>query len=194
MQVDLKGDLNLARQITSGDEKALADFYKRHADPLFGFIFHKLDGSRSDAEEIWQDTLLAALRALPTFRGESRLFTWLCAIGRCKVIDHLRRSRKQTLSLEGDNEERMNALLDSGPLPEEIILSDAHRAEVIRIMQDLPGEYATALMTRYGEELSVEDTALLLGKSYKATESLLARARKAFQDLYEKKGASYDER
>jgi RNA polymerase sigma-70 factor, ECF subfamily len=194
MQADLKADLNLARQITSGDEKALANFYQQHADPLFGFIFHKLGGSRSDAEEIWQDTLLAALRALPTFRGESRLFTWLCAIGRRKVIDHLRRSGKHPLSLDGDNEGRVNALLDTGPMPEEIILSGTNRAEVIRILQELPGEYARALVARYGEERSVEDVAVLLGKSYKATESLIARARKAFQDSYERKGASQNER
>jgi RNA polymerase sigma-70 factor, ECF subfamily len=187
MQTDLKADLSLARRVTEGDEDALADFYHRHADPLYGYIFHQLDGERSDAEEIWQDTFLAALKGLPDFRGESRLFTWLCAIGQRKVIDHLRRRGKPALSLEDDDRRQMAALLDSTPLPEETLLSRAVRAEVIGILQDLPEEYARALAARYGEECSVEEVAILLKKSYKATESLLSRARKAFQDAYGRK-------
>jgi RNA polymerase sigma-70 factor, ECF subfamily len=184
MQTDLEADLSLAKRIMDGDESALADFYKRHADSLYGYIFHQLDGERCDAEEIWQDTFMAALNALPDFRGECRLFTWVCAIGRRKVADHFRRTGKPVISLEDFRAPGDARLLDKAPLPEEILLSGVTRVEVIDILQELPEEYARALVARYVDERSVEEIARLLKKSYKAAESLLSRARKAFQDAF----------
>ena len=62
-------DLTLARQVTDGDERALEAFYPRYADPLFAFIYHHIDESHPDAEDVWQETLLAAINALPAYRG-----------------------------------------------------------------------------------------------------------------------------
>ena len=67
-------DLTLARRTAAGDQSALALLYERYADPLFAFICHYLGGSRADAEEIWQDTLLAAIQSMETYRKQSRVF------------------------------------------------------------------------------------------------------------------------
>jgi RNA polymerase sigma-70 factor (ECF subfamily) len=176
-------DLTLARQVADGDETALEPFYARYADPLFAFIYHHLDESHPDAEDIWQETLLAAINALPAYRGQSRLFTWLCGIARHKVADHFRRQGRSVAEVFSDvPEAELAALIGAGTLPEEVVVRRATRVRVVQALATLRDDYRTALVARYADEQSVDEVAHQLGRSYKATESLLSRARVAFQE------------
>jgi len=69
MDEDCKDDLDLAARVVQGDASAFEAFYARHANLVFAFIYHHLNGARSDAEEVWQDTFVAAIQALPSCRG-----------------------------------------------------------------------------------------------------------------------------
>lgn len=178
---DNADDLVLARRTAAGDERALAALYERYADPLFAFVYHHLDGERAEAEEVWQETWLAALRALPAYRGRSRLFTWLCAIARHKLTDRARRRGPPVTALSELSPQELAALVDAGPLPEDVVLAQATRARVAATLGALPADYRAALVARYADERGVDEVARLLGKSYKATESLLSRARAAFR-------------
>jgi RNA polymerase sigma-70 factor (ECF subfamily) len=176
-------ELQLIRRITRGEESALADFYRDYAPPLYAFIYNRLGGERTDAEDIWQETLLAALRAFPSYRGDSRLFTWLCAIARHKIADHRRKfgriSDAAACSGEWDEESLENVTLLA-----EDAQSGEVRSQVIETLQALPADYRAALIARYVNERSVTEIANLLGKSYKAAEALLSRARSAFQTAF----------
>lgn len=175
-------DLALTRRVTAGEEQALTDFYNRYADPLFAFIYHRLSTSRDDAEEVWQDTLLAAVHALPAYRGQSRLFTWLCGIARHKIGDHCRRTRRVLDPVEtGQSLDELGERMAVGPLPEEILARMDTRLRVVETLAALPDEYRTVLTARYGDGCSVSEVATLLGRTYKATESLLSRAKAAFR-------------
>jgi RNA polymerase sigma-70 factor (ECF subfamily) len=181
--MDSDGDLALANQIVDGDEAALAAFYALHADPLFAFIYHRMDGARLDAEDIWQEALLSAVRALPTYRGQCRLFTWLCSIARHKIADHFRRRGWWLTDAFSDLPDwRLASLVSLSPLPEEIVTGRATRARVVQALALLPEEYQKALVARYADEHSVSEVAQMLNRTYKATESLLSRARVALRD------------
>jgi RNA polymerase sigma-70 factor, ECF subfamily len=180
MQPQPSDEILLAQRITQGDLRALEDLFQCFADPLFAFIFHHMHGERADAEEIWQDTLVAALHALPGYRGESRLFTWLCAIARHKIADHYRKQGSAARQAQKASEISA-AMLAQDLLPEEALLSGTVRSRVIETLYSLPEDYRQALTARYMEERPVAEVAHLLGKSYKAAESLLVRARQAFQ-------------
>lgn len=176
-------DLDLAKQIAKGNETALATFYTRYADSLFAFIYHHLDKSRPDAEDIWQDTLLAALRAMPSFRGQSHMFTWLCSIARHKIADFFRQRGSATINVFSDvSETQLSTLVSSTPQPEDMVIQQATRIRVIEALALLTEDYRTALVARYADERSVDEVARLLGRTYKATESLLSRARVAFRE------------
>jgi len=176
-------EIALAQRIAAGDEAALAAFYERYADPLFAFIYHHVDERRTDAEELWQETLLAALHALPTYRGQAALFSWLCSIARHKIADYGRRRGHNAAELFSDLPEGLLAeLTATTPLPEEVVMHKATRAHVIEALGTLTEDYRKALVARYAEEYSVDETARLLGRTYKATESLLARARTALRE------------
>ena len=181
--MNVQDDSTLIRQILAGSEPALAALYNRYTDPLFAFIYHHLPDLRPEAEEVWQETWLAALNALPAYSGRSRFFTWLCGIARHKLADYYRRCRRtQTLPLDPPGEVDVLAeLVDEGPLPEEIVLRQANRTRVVAVLAMLPEDYRAALAARYADGQSVPEVARLLGKSYKATESVLTRARVAFR-------------
>ena len=177
-------DLAVVHRIVAGDEGALNAVYARYADPLYAFIHHRMDGRREDVEEVWQDTWLAAFRSFPTFTGNSRLFTWLCGIARHKIADFLRRSQRVDAIRVDEPADDPAQLLDPGPLTEEIVESQATRLRVVTAMAALPDDYQSALVARYADGRSVEDVARILGRTYKATESLLSRARSAFRAAF----------
>ena len=62
--------------------------------------------------------------------------------------------------------------------------TELHRAAVITALNALPERYALALEAKYGDGLAVEEIAVLLGVTTVAAQSLLARAREAFRDLW----------
>ncbi|MBN1584100.1 MAG: RNA polymerase sigma factor [Anaerolineae bacterium] len=185
-------DPRLVKRIIAGDERAVDVFFERYADLLFAFIIHRMDGERAEAQDVWQETLIAALGALPTWREESKLFTWLCAIARHKIADQYRRQGRAVSTAFSDvSKVRLSALLADGPLPEDVIVHRATQVRVVEALGALREDYRRVLVARYAQGCSVKQVARILGRTYKATESLLSRAREAFRkvlaDLEEEK-------
>lgn len=187
MRPDYKDDLNLATRVVQGDTSAFDDFYARYADLVFAFIYHLLKGARADVEDIWQDTFTVAVRALPGYRGKSRLSSWLCGIARHKVTDFLRSKSRNREIVSPLSYKQLLKLMDNGPLPDEMMQQDMIRAQIVEALAGLPVEYRNVLIVRYVEEQPVEEVARRLGRSYKATESLLSRARAKLRDLLKDK-------
>lgn len=183
MDSDHKEDVELAARVAQGDAGAFNEFYANHADLVFAFIYHLLNGARADAEEIWQDTFVAAMRALPGYRGQSRLSSWLCGIARRKVADFHRRQGGAVGTASSAPPQRLLELMDSGPLPDLVLQQNAARARMVEALAGLPVDYRDVLVGRYVDGRPVEELARGLGRSYKATESLLSRARSALRDL-----------
>jgi len=183
MESDFRDDMDLAARVAQGNVRAFDEFYNGHADMVFAFIYHLLNGNRTDAEEVCQDTFVTALRALPDFRGQSRLSSWLCGIARRKVADLYRRRGGKAGLVSSVPPEQLVELMDSGPLPDAVLQQGAVRARMVEALAGLPADYRDALLARYVEGQSVEEVARRLGRNYKATESLLSRARSALRDL-----------
>jgi RNA polymerase sigma-70 factor (ECF subfamily) len=178
-------DLELVRRVTRGDEKALKNFYDIYADLLYVYIKHLLtETPRTVVEDIWQETLISALKGIPSFRGNSRLFTWICGIAKHKVFDYCRRKK---ISITVHSHEYINNfenLIDTNILPEDYVEQQATRRCVIETLGILPAKYQIILIQRYIDGSRVEDIAKSIGKTYKATESLLTRARLAFKSAF----------
>jgi len=180
-------DLALARRLLAGDESGFEEFFAEYFPRLFRFASARLGGDQDAAEEVTQATLIRALDKLDTYRGEAALFTWLCALCRHEVSAWLERSgrvRQETLI---DDRPEIRAALDAVAAS---LVDDPEKAfdrkELSRLVQatldHLPGRYADALEWKYIERLSVQEISDRLGLGYKATESLLSRARQAFRD------------
>jgi len=77
-------DYELVRRVATCDDVALIDLYRRHAPVILNQILLVVD-ERTLAEEILQDTMIVLWRQAWTFRGESRVRTWMIAIARRHV-------------------------------------------------------------------------------------------------------------
>lgn len=98
-----------------GDRTDPLEWVDRHGDYLFNMACSRLH-DRSVAEDIVQETLLAALKARASFAGRSSERTWLAAILKRKIADHLRRLYRERETFESEtNESRAGgAFLETG--------------------------------------------------------------------------------
>ena len=79
--VTVPSDLSLVRRIIDGDERAFRVLYDRHT-PRLKMLVRRLLGRRAvDADDVLQETWLAACRSLHQYRGDAQLSTWLTSIG-----------------------------------------------------------------------------------------------------------------
>lgn len=162
-------DNELLERILSGDMRAMETLMRLHNRTLFRTA-HAILRDEAEAEEAVQDAYVKAYRNLGTFRGESKLSTWLVRIAANEAL--MRRRRAPTRVEPAEQEPASEA-----PGPEE----DAERAEVRRLLEAginaLPDGYRAVFVLRGVEELSVEETGLALGIPDATVRSRYFRAR-----------------
>ncbi len=177
---------DLVRRLRRRDADVFPQLYDLLGDRLYAFVFNLVDRDHGVAEDIVQDVWLTALRGVDRYEGRGRLYTWLCGIALHKVQDHWRRvgrdsERRYRSPGEAETDETLD-LIDTEPLPEEIVEREETRQLVREAVSFLPDHYRTVLHLKYVEQLSAQEIALLLNKSPKAVESSLCRARLALRD------------
>jgi RNA polymerase sigma-70 factor (ECF subfamily) len=167
----------LVAGVLAKDRKATGEFVAHCAGWLYPFVQSRLVPRGEEVDDLMQEIVLAAWQALPTFRGEASLRSWVMGIARHKLEDYYRR---KLYVAESPEEE---ALYEPYTMPEldHQIDSAALREKVQDTLALLPEPYALALIWRYRDEKSVREMAQLTGKTEKAIERLLARARQNFR-------------
>jgi RNA polymerase sigma-70 factor, ECF subfamily len=171
---------DLVKKIQKGDQDAFKVLYLKYSDLLFTYIIHNLSNNQDIAPDIWQETWCIAVEKLDNFQFKSSFFTWLCAIAKNKIYDYYRQTKQREsfvsngkIHFDIDSEETDNELIDAET-----------QSEVVTVLADLNDEYTFLLKAKYIENKSTDEIAIAIGKSYKATESMLARARNAFRKKF----------
>lgn len=183
-------DKRLVKQLLAGDERAFDRFYKENFARLYRFAIARMSDDSEGAREVVQVTLTRAIRKMHTFRAESALFTWLCAICRNEMNDWLsRQSRYRDHIVLIEDFPEVQAAVDSFQAPiEDSPERQYERVEVLRLIQvaldRLPAKYGDILEWKYVEGHSVKEISARLKIGPEATQSLLARAKRAFADVY----------
>lgn len=183
-------DKRLAKQLLAGDTRAFEKFFEENFARLYRFTMARNSGDQDATQEIVQITLSRAVRKMHTFRAESTMFTWLCTICRHEISDWYERHGryKKHIVLVEDFPE-VQAAVDSFHAP----AADSperqyQRTEKLRLIQvaldRLPAKYGDVLEWKYVEGHSVKDISARLDLGTEATQSLLARAKRAFADVY----------
>jgi RNA polymerase sigma-70 factor (ECF subfamily) len=192
MREAARQDRRLARRLGKGDEASFRQFFDASFPRLYRFALARLDGDVEAAADVAQETLVRALDRMSDFRGESSLYTWLCAICRHCIADWTRRRPGRAGAVELDEDApavrlALEALSrGSAEDPEASLATGELRRLIHATLDALPARYGSALQWRYLDELPVPEVARRLGLPYKATESLLSRARMAFRDGIER--------
>ena len=183
-------DKKLVKQLLTGDTRAFDQFFDENFARLYRFALTRLSDDPDAAREVAQITLTRALRKLHTYRAESALFTWLCAICRNETSDWLAKQGRyrEHIVLTEDFAE-IQAAVDSFHAPEQMSPDrHYHRVELLRLIQvaldKLPARYGDVLEWKYVEGHSIKEISARLDIGPEATQSLLARAKRAFADVY----------
>jgi RNA polymerase sigma-70 factor (ECF subfamily) len=158
------------------DEVVFRAWYDAAMPRVYAYLFARTGGDRALAEDLTQQTFLRAIRARASYDGHGPIIAWMCGIARHLLTDHHRRLDREERSLlrvvvrdvEPDGAERL-----------------AERDAVLATLRRLPALQRAALALRYLDGMSVRQVAAAIGKSEKATESLLSRGRERFRHDYD---------
>jgi RNA polymerase sigma-70 factor, ECF subfamily len=173
-------DWALAQAVLARDRKAIAEFVMLCSDPLYRYIRSRLQPRFEFVDDLVQEVFLTAWRSLPQYRGQSPLKSWILGIARHKVEDHYR-ERLRDLALPDDATETVP---EPGPGADSVLDQARSAAATSAILDALPEPYRLVLLWRYWEQRSAEEMATLTGKTPKAIERLLSRARHEFRQQW----------
>ena len=164
---------------TFANEAEFRAFYDQALPRIYGYLHDRCGGDAAVAEELTQQTFVAAVRERTRFDGRSEPMTWLTAIARHKLADHFRR-----LAREERRRVRLVAReIEIAPDDGSWIRAD-DRSTVVRVLASLPALQRAVLVLHYSDGLSIREIARELGKSESAVESLMTRAREGFRRTY----------
>lgn len=180
----------LVKRMLAHDRAAFDAFFNGYFPRLYRFARARLGGDPDTTKEIVHVTLSRAIRKLSSYRGEAALFSWLCTICRNEINDHFERvARERAHVVLTEDLPDVRAAVDALTAP----ASDEpearfRRLETTRLIQvaldQLPARYGDALEWKYIYGFSVEEIAAKLGVGVEAAQSVLARAKRAFHDVY----------
>ena len=178
--VGSESDLRLVKAVLRKDRKATAEFVELHSDRIYRYVRRRLLPRIDLVDDIVQEVFLAAWDDLSSFRGESSLRRWLLSIARHKVEDYYRRRLREPESLPPEDMQETEEPAVHRPIEE---LIDRHRVEdrIRSVLAALPERYGLILLWRYWEKRSAREIAAAIGRTEKAVERLLARARAQFK-------------
>jgi RNA polymerase sigma-70 factor (ECF subfamily) len=178
----MTSDADLVRRVLDGDASAFTVLADRHSAACLRFATRML-GSRDDAEDATQETLLRAYRALDSYDEERAFRTWLFAIlvNRCRSALLSRNRRNQWMS--ADDTAVARSAIDSHDKSAQL------RVELERALESLAEEQREAFLLKYVEQLEYTEMATITGVGVSALKMRVQRAcMRLRQELHE-----YDE-
>jgi RNA polymerase sigma-70 factor (ECF subfamily) len=171
-------DVALIRGVAHHDPVSVRRLIDEVAPIVYGFLYARVGGDQSAAEDLLQESLLEAVRSAQSFRGDSALSTWLCVIARRRLARHYESERRAEAA-------RAGLCLVSQPDHNAENAAVERRDEVVRALGRVLATHRQVLALKYLDGLSVEAIASELGRSAVQVQSLLQRAREALRQELE---------
>ena len=153
------------------------EIYKEHFNGVYKYVY-SLCCDASAAEEITQETFYKAMENLDMFRGETRLFVWLCSIAKNTYFDYYRKQKRHT------SDEALS-VLQSGDLEEAFFDKEA-AGHALRLLHGLSEPYKEVFTLRVYGQLPFSQIGQLFGKSDSWARLIYYRAKQQIRrDLHE---------
>jgi RNA polymerase sigma-70 factor, ECF subfamily len=172
-------DYRLIERCRAGDSTAVEHFVQTYQRDMYRLALSIMDDS-NEADEATQESLLAALRALDSFHGDSSLKTWLFSItvNICRTrLQRQKRRERLTLVLDG--------LLRRAPTPsvEDKAVQDESNETLWRAIHSMDEKHRIPIVLRYYHDLSVAEIASILQIPEGTVHSRLNTARRLLHDV-----------
>lgn len=170
-QVAAETDAALARMAAAGDAPAFESLYRRHCGRVHGVIVRLVGAHGVRAEDLTQEAFVRAWRALPGFRFESAVSTWLHRMAVTTALMELR-SRRSGPQFDTDDD-----ALDGIGLADSAGAGTALRLDLERAVATLPPRARAVLVLHDVEGWKHEEIACSLGMAVGTSKAQLHRAR-----------------
>lgn len=167
-----------------GSEAAYRELLTRYERPVFSLVF-RMVRDRETAEDLSQETFVKVLNNLDRYSPEFKFSSWLFKIANNLTIDHLRRRRIDTISIEGAPDAvtaesaraTSIAVVSGDESPLEELQSKELGAAIERAIGKLRPEYRACIMLRHVEDKSYEEIAEIVKLPLGTVKTYIHRAR-----------------
>ncbi len=174
---------SLIDRIISGDSKAVGLFYHEYSPKIILYLKSKLP-KEEDVQEVLNDVFFEAIDSLGFLEKKQNVSSWLFSIAHHKIVDFYRKQKIKSVLL---SQIPFFDLVDKEiHQPEFQYEKDKVRDKIEYTLKNLSKSHEKILRLHYEEKVPVKELALRFNLSFKATESLLFRARKSFKEKYER--------
>ena len=141
-------------------EKEFQTLVEQYSEPLYWHI-RQIVGSHEDADDILQDAFVKIWRALPDFRGESSVSTWMWRIATNEAMTFLRRKRVRAALQFSSISAEVERSIDGDPY----FNGDEAERKLAKAIAKLPDKQRAVFCMRYYQELPYEQIAEITGTS-----------------------------
>jgi RNA polymerase sigma-70 factor (ECF subfamily) len=189
-------DADVVRLAQQGRELAFRELVRRYERPVFSLVY-RMVRDRETAEDLAQDAFVKVLNHIDKYSPEFKFSSWLFKIANNVAIDHLRRRRLDTVSLDGNPNATTAAEVEASTIEigsdRESALDEIEAKElgsaIERAIATLRPEYRACIMLRHVEGRSYEEIAATLDLPLGTVKTYIHRARhelrKALEPLRE---------
>lgn len=173
-----------------GRERAFKELLSRYERPVFSLVFRMIR-DRSLSEDLAQETFIRAFNAIDGYDPSYKFSSWIFKIANNLTIDHLRKRKLDTVSLDGSpsattedeiSRTRFN-VASSEESPEAYVENRELGGQIEEAIAQLRPEYRTAVLLRHVEGHSYEEVAEIMALPLGTVKTYLHRARSELKEI-----------
>ncbi len=176
----------LALRAKNGDKEAFEMLVRRYQKGLYNYIY-RLTGERELAVDFTQEAFLRAYTSMKKYNPSYHFSTWLWRIAHNLVVDHFRKGKLNTVSLQmGEEGEEVEYDVESNERgPFENQLNRERKRIIMQALEKLPPTLKELIILRHFNELSYQEISEVTGMPFHEVKSKLYRAREKLRALLE---------
>ena len=178
-------DLEIVDEILAGDKDAFALLVERYQKGLVNYIFHMVR-HYEEALELTQEVFIKVYSSLARYDRQYKFSTWLYKIASNHTIDHLRRRKMNTTSIEASEEDEGRpeiAIESTDQTPHEALHMKTLLAETRKAIEDLPESYRELIILRHINFRSYEEMAKITRLPIGTVKNRIFRARQLLMEV-----------
>ncbi len=177
-----KKDINLlVQQAKMGNQKAFSTLLNSFWKDVYHFQFNKCN-NEDESEDITIKTFAKAFDKIKSFDDNYQFKNWLFTISSNIYIDHLRKVKTETISLN-KNPKEIHRIVDEEPSPADQLIQEQNLAQLKAYIKQLKPHYQKVINLRYFQELSYKEIASTLNEPMNNIKVKLLRAKKLLAEI-----------
>ncbi len=179
---------DLIEKARKKDQKAFNTLLNTYWSDVYRFQLSKTE-DEDEAEDITIQTFSKAFDKINLYNESYNFKTWLISISKNIFLDHLRKQRTETISIDKKESEAYK-IFDESPSAEDQLIIDQNVAQLLNYLKQLKPHYQEIINLRYFREMSYKEMAEILNEPIGNIKIKLSRAKKLLAEIIKKSSES----